>query len=113
LWALHGRLSRVRRLGLDGPTDPAGIPVLWLLLSLALAAGDPVMNAISRGFERDADRVALELTGDPEGTIGGLRRSAVVNLSWVDPPAVWKWIFWTHPTTLERILMAEAWREDA
>jgi STE24 endopeptidase len=111
LWSLHGRLSRVRRLGLDGPADPAGIPVLWLLLSLALALGDPVVNAVSRGFEREADRVALELTGDPEGTIEGLRRAAVVNLAWVDPPEVWKWIFWTHPTTLERIRMAEAWRE--
>jgi STE24 endopeptidase len=113
LWTLHGRLSRVRRLALDGPTDPAGIPVLWLLLSLALALGDPVVNAVSRRFEREADRVALELTGDPAGAIEGLRRAAVVNLAWVDPPAVWKWIFWTHPTTLERIRMAETWREEA
>jgi hypothetical protein len=38
---------------------------------------------------------------------------AVNNLSWVDPPAALEWLFWTHPTTLERIQMAEEWKEGA
>jgi STE24 endopeptidase len=110
LWSLHGRLARLPRLGLAGPADPSGIPLLWLLLSALLLVSDPVANAVSRSFEREADRVALDLTRDPETFIESKRRSAVVNLAWVDPPAVWKWLFWTHPTTLERIRTAEEWR---
>ncbi|MBA2566094.1 MAG: M48 family metallopeptidase [Gemmatimonadetes bacterium] len=110
LWTAHGRLARVRRLGLEGPEDPLGIPLLWLLLSVSLFAADPVSNAISRAMEREADGVALELTGDAQTFIDYERRSSVVNLGWVDPPAVWKGLFWTHPTTLERIRMAEEWR---
>lgn len=110
IWRLHARLSREARLRLAGPADPAGIPLVWLLLSLAMFASNPVANAVSRSFEREADRVSLELTGDPRTFIESQRRMAVRNLSWVDPPAIWKWLFGTHPTTLERIRMAETWR---
>jgi STE24 endopeptidase len=109
LWRLHDRLSRSPRLGLEGPADPAGIPLAWLLLSLLLFAADPVVLAVSRAFERESDRVALEVTGDAAAFVAAKRRSAVTNLSWVDPPTAVKWLFWTHPTTLERIRMAEAW----
>ncbi|MFN2431597.1 MAG: M48 family metalloprotease [Gemmatimonadota bacterium] len=109
LWSLHGRLSRNRALRLDGPADPASIPLVLLLLSVLLAVSDPFALAISRAFEREADRVALQLTQDPGTFIEAKRRSAVQNLGWVDPPDLVKALFWTHPTTLERIRMAESW----
>lgn len=108
LWWAHGRLAQQPRLGLAGPADPGGIPLFLLLVSIGLFAVLPVENAVSRAFEREADRVALELTRDPAAFIESKRRSAVVNLSWVDPPGFWKWLFWSHPTTLERIRMAES-----
>jgi STE24 endopeptidase len=111
LWTLHGRLARSPRLHLRGPADPAGVPLVWLLLSLGIFLTDPIHDAISRSFEREADRVSLELTRDPDTFIEGERRMAVNNLTWVDPPPVIRFLFWTHPTTLERIRMAEAWRE--
>lgn len=109
IWQVHGRAARSERFGLRRHEDPVGTPLLYLLLSLALFAAQPVENAISRSFEREADRVSLDLTRDPETFIEGERRLAVTNLNWVDPPAVWKWLFWSHPTTLERIRMAESW----
>jgi STE24 endopeptidase len=111
LWTLHGRLARWPRFGLDGPADPAGIPLVWLLLSVGLFVAAPIEHVVSRSFEREADRVSLELTGDPETFIQGERRMAVNNLTSVDPPRLLKWLFWTHPTTLERIHAAEAWRK--
>lgn len=109
LWTLHARLARSPRLRLRGPTDPAGIPLVWLLVSLGVFLSDPIHDVISRSFEAEADGVSLELTRDPETFVESQRRMAVNNLSWVDPPTVLKWLFWTHPTTLERIRMAESW----
>jgi STE24 endopeptidase len=110
LWKLHGRLAGWERLGLDGPADPAGIPLVWLLFSVGFFLSEPLANVVSRRFESEADRVALELTDDPATFAESQRRMAVSNLSWVDPPPFVKWMFWTHPTTLERIRAAEEWR---
>ena len=112
LWTLHARLARFPGLHLRGPTDAAGVPLVWLLLSVGIFLSDPIHDAISRSFEREADLVSLELTRDPDTFIEGERRMAVNNLTWVDPPPVVRFLFWTHPTTLERIRMAEEWREE-
>jgi STE24 endopeptidase len=110
LWILHGRLARSSRLHLRDAADPAGVPLVWLILSLAIFVTQPIHYAISRAFEREADRVSLELTHDPDTFIEGERRMAVNNLSWVDPPPAIRFLFWTHPSTLERIRMAQDWR---
>jgi STE24 endopeptidase len=51
-----------------------------------------VSNQLSRDVERGADAVSLELTRDP------------------DPPPVRQFLLGTHPTTLQRIGQAEAFR---
>lgn len=82
--------------------------------ALALAVVTPaltaVSNQLSRAVEARADAYALRLTGDPAAQIAFQRRIAVQNVSDVDPPAVWHALFGTHPTTLERIGVAERLR---
>jgi STE24 endopeptidase len=82
------------------PEDTALILLLGLALQLvALPAG----SALSRRFERTADRFSLELTGDRPAFQTLHRTLAVANLSDLAPP---KWLYyWTfsHPTPPERL----------
>ena len=56
-----------------------------------------------------ADVAALDLTRDPEAFITLQRGLAGSNLSDPEPPAPWHWFFGSHPTTAERIALAEDW----
>src|SRR5262249_23487860 len=69
-----------------GPTvaDAPRLPLL-LLIALALTAvTGPVVNALSRRWERNADRFALELTRDQAAYEQAFRRLAATNLSDLD-----------------------------
>jgi STE24 endopeptidase len=37
------------------------------------------------------------------------RGLATTNLSDPDPPAAWQWFFGSHPTTAERVALAQDW----
>ncbi len=100
-----------RRTG-DDPFSPAILAPLALLLTLVtLVLGVPG-NQLSRMVEARADSFALELTDDPGTLIALQRRLAITNLSTPRPPALTQLIFGTHPTTMERIGAAVAYRRD-
>ena len=101
-------LARWRDDDLEGP---AVIPALALFASLAVLAIGVPGNALSRNIEAHADRFALDTTGDPEGLIGLQRKLTLTNLSDPDPPAAFRFIFGTHPSTMQRIGAAEAYDE--
>jgi len=63
----------------------------------------PVNNLISRQFEKQADREALELTSDAETQIKILKNIAISNLSNVKPGKVLEFIIFSHPPILDRI----------
>jgi STE24 endopeptidase len=89
------------------PADPAGLPLLALtLFGLSLVAL-PVQNAISRHFERQADRAALELTGNRAAYVKVEVNLARSNLADVTPPRWAVLLLYTHPPVLERIAIAE------
>jgi STE24 endopeptidase len=96
---------------LTGPTDPAGLPLVLLLLTIATWLTAPVQNYISRQFERQADESSLELSRNPEAFIASEKRMALGNLSNVAPTPFNVWMFSTHPPTVERIEMAEQWEK--
>lgn len=100
----------VRRRG-DDLRGPAIIPPLALTIGLATIVLSVPGNVLSREIEAHADRAAIELTGDPDGLIGLQVRLAESNLSDPDPPGAWQYLFGTHPTTAERISLAEAVKE--
>jgi STE24 endopeptidase len=87
------------------------------LPALALAAGlvgTPVGwagNAMSRRVEATADAFALRLTGAPEPFISFERRITLRNLADPDPPRILTALGGTHPTTMERIGIAQAFAE--
>ena len=94
-----------------GLRDPALVP-LGLLVALGVSLATlPLQNAISRRYEAEADWVALTATRDPTAAIDLDRRLTETSLGDPDPPSWAKILLSTHPTAMERIAMAEAFRE--
>jgi STE24 endopeptidase len=91
-----------------GLKDSPQILVLFLLfLSLISFIGTPLENYISRDMEKEADRVAVSLTGDTSATIRLHLNLAKKNLSDVAPHPFIEWYSYTHPNTLNRVKAIE------
>ena len=88
----------------------AAIPALALALAIMVPLVTTVSNQLSRSVEARADAYSLELTGSVDAFIGFERRIAVRNVSDPDPPAWRTWLLATHPSTIDRIGIAEAYR---
>lgn len=99
----------VHTLGLSGVEDAAGLPLLMLVgggLSLAMV---PLAHAMSRAFERRADRFALEMTRNPSAFISAMRRLGAQNLAEEHPSRLVQLLFYSHPPIRERIARAEGY----
>ncbi len=110
-WLAHRLAERAarrygRQLGLARLDQPAALPLITWLGTLAGLALAPAANACSRRIERQADRFALELTGDADAFIRAMRRLAEQNLHHPDPPWLEHWLFDSHPSIAERIAAA-------
>jgi len=112
--ALPGALV-VQRLSerITGPagrdSGPAVLPALALSLALVSFVVGCASNVLSRRVEASADTFALRLTEEPAAFIALERRLAVSNVYQPDPPALTQLLFATHPTTVERIGVGEAY----
>jgi STE24 endopeptidase len=107
-WLLSGR-RLLHRAGAESPGDPRVVPLVLFLLAVGTVVATPVQNLVSRHIEARADVHALDLTDDPDAFIAMQRGLAVTNLSDPDPPAAWQWFFGSHPTTAQRIALAQDW----
>jgi STE24 endopeptidase len=97
-------------LGLRGPTDIAGLPLLVLAFGGVSLAAQPLARALSRARERRADRTALELTRNPTAFVSAIGRLSAQNLAEDRPSRLVEWVFLSHPPTHERISAARAFR---
>ncbi len=94
--------------GATGISDVRGLPLLLLAVVVLTALATPASNAVSRSFEADADRMAFELTGDPEPAVRAFRRLAFSNLADLRPPKALVYLLFSHPPLPERIRAAVA-----
>jgi STE24 endopeptidase len=104
---LHGLSEAV---GLRGVDDVAGLPLLLLAAGAVSLVMVPVAHAMSRSFERNADRFALDLTRNPGAFISAMRRLGAQNLAEDDPSRVVQWLFYSHPPIRERIAAAQTFK---
>jgi STE24 endopeptidase len=90
--------------------DPRTLPeALLVLLALELAALAPGA-ALSRRFERAADRCSLDLTEDAPAFARAHVELARRNLSDLEPPQLAYLLLFSHPTPPERLALGRAWR---
>ncbi len=94
-------------LGLSGPADVAGLPLLLLVAGAVSLLTVPLAHAWSRAHERSADRFALELTRNPTAFISAMRRLGAQNLAEERPSRIVQWLFYSHPPLRERIAAAQ------
>lgn len=92
------------------PGTPAAIPAYALVLALVAFAIGLAGSQLSRKVEASADDFALRLTGDPQGFIDLQTRLATTNLADPDPSNPVDRIMRTHPSTVDRIGAAIAFR---
>jgi STE24 endopeptidase len=104
--------ATVAAMGFAGLHEIPAIPILILYLSVFGFLIMPATNAFSRAHEREADRYALEATGDAASFISSMERLADMNLSDRDPHPAVEFLFHGHPSIRKRIAFAEGWRGD-
>ncbi|MBI4611871.1 MAG: M48 family metallopeptidase [Candidatus Rokubacteria bacterium] len=106
-WIADGLLRLGSRwLGLDGPADPAGLPLFALIVvGLGLLAL-PLANGYSRWVERRADDFCLAVTRNPDAFIGAMDRLAELNLAERSPHPVKEFFLFSHPSIARRIASA-------
>jgi STE24 endopeptidase len=106
MWAAAVLAERLAPRG--AALGPRAVPAVALSLALVAPALTMVSNQLSRDVERRADAFSLELTGDPRTFIAFHERLAIKNVSDPEPPALPRFLLGTHPSTIQRIGVGEA-----
>lgn len=102
LWVTH----------LEGSLDYRSLPVyampfLLLVVHVLSQVVEPLHHALSRHFERQADRYALARTGYVEAYRSFFTKLARLNKADPDPPAWEVWLLHSHPPISERAALAD------
>jgi Zn-dependent protease with chaperone function len=88
----------------------SAVPLALLVIALAELVLLPVQNAITRRIETEADWTALNATRDPAPVRGLFRGFVVTSLQDPSPPGWVHVLLDDHPSPLQRIELARAWR---
>jgi STE24 endopeptidase len=93
--------------GVRGIADPAGLPLLVLILSTFLFILTPFLNTVVRVTEREADAFGINTAREPDGMAKvALKLGAYRKLN---PTPLEEFIFYDHPSGRARIRMAMDW----
>jgi len=94
--------------GIRGIDDPAGLPLLVLILSTFIFVLTPFLNTVVRVTEREADAFGINTAREPDGMAKvALKLGAYRKL---DPTPLEEFIFFDHPSGRVRIRMAMDWK---
>jgi STE24 endopeptidase len=91
---------------LPHPQDPAIAPKLLLITAVLELLALPFEAALSRRWERVADRFSLDVTADRDAFRALHRDLALANLGDLQPPRLAYVLLFSHPTAPERIAAA-------
>src|SRR5438477_1889439 len=94
--------------GVRSIADPAGLPLLVLILSTFIFVLTPFLNTVVRVTEREADAFGINTAREPDGMAKvALKLGAYRKL---DPTPLEEFIFFDHPSGRARIRMAMDWK---
>jgi STE24 endopeptidase len=110
LWACLESEWLLDTLDLSGAGDPGVVPFAVFLFTALDLVTTPLGAALSRRFERTADRFSIDLTNDPDAYEATHLSLARENLSDLDPPRLYQLALQSHPTAPERIAAGRAWK---
>ncbi len=91
-----------------GIADPAGLPLLVLILSTLLFIATPLLNTVVRVTEREADAFGINTSREPDGMAKAALKLAAYRK--LDPTPLEEFIFFDHPSGRARIRMAMDWK---
>jgi STE24 endopeptidase len=91
-----------------GIGDPQGLPVLIFIVGLLGLLTQPVMNAVIRQGEREADNYSLKTVNLPDALAGALVKTA--EYRYPRPSALQEALFYTHPSVEWRVRNAMEWK---
>lgn len=94
----------------SGLSEPAAIPVMLLVGTILAMLLNPAGMAVSRHFETEADRFALEITRSNKAGATAFVKMQSENLSNPRPPALIKWMRSSHPSISERVDFCNRYR---
>ncbi len=94
-----------------GIGDPQGLPVLIFIVGLLSLLAQPVMNAVVRQGEREADNYSLRHVNLPDALASALVKTA--EYRYPRPSALQEAIFYTHPSVEWRVRNAMEWKAKA
>jgi STE24 endopeptidase len=98
--------------GFQEPLQYVGIFLVPAILSPLAYFLRPLVSALSRRYEREADDIAVALMGTPDPMKDALIRLSADNLADLAPHPVYSWFHYSHPPPVERIERLEAMRGD-
>jgi STE24 endopeptidase len=91
-----------------GVADPAGLPVLAVILALLGLLGQPLTNSLVRIAESDADHYSLEHFNEPDGLSKALVKT--IEYRAATPGVVEEVLFYDHPAVGRRVRTAMDWK---
>jgi STE24 endopeptidase len=83
------------------------LPLIMFILTLFAMLLEPVQNIISRHYERQSDRYAIERTGNKEAYVSAFRKLAKLNKDDPNPHPLEVFLFHSHPPIAERLALAD------
>ncbi len=108
-YLLAGWAPLLRRAAAPSLADPRSLALVLFILAAAGLLLTPAQSLISRQFESRADIHALDLTRDPTTFVDMQRRLAIRNITDLEPNPIYYWVFFNHPSAVERIAVARDW----
>jgi len=93
---------------LNSLSQLAALPLVFLYFILFGIITQPLGAFVSRIFEREADSLALKVTGSKEAFISLMEKLASQNLADRSPHPLIKFFFFDHPPIDERIKIAKS-----
>lgn len=94
-------------LGYAAFDDPAALPLLFLVVTVFGLLLSLAQNALSRFFERQCDRYALERTRARDAYRSAFTKLARLNKADTDPHPLVVWPFDDHPPIRQRLELAD------
>lgn len=88
--------------------DPAGLPVLMIILATLGFLATPIQNTFTRWEEADADHFSLVTANEPDGLSKALVKTIEYRAD--SPSAIEEFVFYDHPSVRHRVEAAMKWK---